>query len=137
MLALLHGAEPFSNLADGIGDHGAWCAEDVLLNKLQGFVENAVECIPAIFEKGLVVDESERGALAEWPHVEAHVVGDVAQTDLDEGAEGCETAPGGPQELSGQGVQDAVDAASAGDSTDALLGRLRLASIVNEGNQSG
>ena len=68
----------------------------------------------------MAVDKRKGSTFAEGPHVEAHVVGDVAQTDFDKGSKGRKAIPRRPQELPRQRVEDTINATTTCDSTDAL-----------------
>lgn len=97
MLALLHSSESLSCLTGLVGNHGVWSAENTLLNQFESLMEYLIECVSIFFKERMIVNECERSALSEGSLVETHVISDVAQTNLDEGPEGCKKAQRGPQ----------------------------------------
>jgi hypothetical protein len=57
-------------------------------------------------QKGVVVDEAEGHAVAEWSHIEAHIVSNVAQTNFKKLTETCRTAPRRSQQLARKRSED-------------------------------
>ena len=96
MLALLHGSECLPNLIDWIRNHRARSTKDALVDELEGLVKHLEKRLRIFFVKSMSIDEREGCTFAEGPHIEAHVVGDVAQTNFDKGSEGCKTTQGRP-----------------------------------------
>ncbi|GJC92909.1 hypothetical protein ColKHC_01735 [Colletotrichum higginsianum] len=119
VFTLLHDAEDLLDLAGAVRLQRVGGREVALLDKAVDLAEDGTEILEGVVED---VAEGERRVLDKGPHVERRVVGNVAQADLDKGAKGRETArvPRGAQQLVGERVEDAVDAAPPGDALDAL-----------------
>ncbi|ROV88419.1 hypothetical protein VSDG_09218 [Cytospora chrysosperma] len=93
---------------------------DTLVDEVKHSGEDLTHLVGLLLHDKQQVEESEGGVLHEGLHVETGVASNITQTDLHEGSEGGKTVPRLPQQLTRQGVEDAVHTPAVSHTLDSV-----------------
>lgn len=118
MLARLQQAEGLFNLGERVDRVWLGGPDGTALPHVDDFVENAVSCLGVQLGDGVQIAGSEHDGAAEGQHVEASICKDVALANLDEASESGDAVPRRAEGLTGERVEDDIDATVVGHPHD-------------------